>query len=289
MNKKSLIIVTLMLACFIGGYFAGGRVESRRAQDALAMQTYGTFEAVGFCGGLSCQRAFWRQQLGDELARALAQPYIAITPDDTWGTAYLTMRDSDDPRTYCHSSGMSPSQQDQMIRYLCFRIEKIAESPGYDGAQGEFAALTTYPQETIGRNRDRIQRAVLEAAGARYDQTRILAARYVVHLTDCDWGKELCWTRLCTARHPSTLDAFSSMMHDLYSIARGDYYGGMGDPRQPASKPTAEAQSGASAVLARFVQANWPDEDGLGRGTNYQIWRDKLKKSALPAATQPAH
>jgi hypothetical protein len=281
--KRKVVVVVLMLACGLGGYIGGYWVKSRQAEHELAVKTYRAFAEEGLPAGIPAERDLWKRQLSDRLTQNLALPWSAhLNNDAAWGTAYMILRDSGYSSWKC-VEGVPSERQDEMIRYLCFLIERCSGTKwGISNGHGEFAALLTYPQEALKRNRDKIQRAVLKAASCDFDQVRVVAASYAVHVSGSDWGKELCWLCLQCTAFPASVDPFDFMMDGLYSQAKGDYAiteNSLG----LHEKPAADAQSGASAVLARFVEAKW---DSGARGPAIRAWREKLATPASRPATK---
>lgn len=263
--KSRIVVSVLMLACIVGGFFVGSWFESRKTRREWAWQTFNRFRQNR---DNSADMAMWRQELVNEMQQALASPWRdAQINDDEWGTAYLVMRDCGE-ETWGHIDGMSQGQQDEMIRYLSFRIQRYADVRSFQG-RAEFKALLSYPQEAITRNHDKVSRAVLHAVSSDSGQIRTTAFAYVVRLTDLDWGRELCWQCMIRASYPTGV-RLTWILQFLDEEAKGKQ--GVGNSILDFGKPSAKAQDGAVEVLARFMQTDWPNVDD-GTLAAIKMWK----------------
>jgi hypothetical protein len=287
MKKMNVVITSaLMLAC---GFAAGWWTKARQSRHELADRTYYAFKQIGFSSADSLYDPdLWRRELGEDLTRALAAPWSQVTPDNAWGAAYWTMR-GNDPITLLHTDGMTPSQEDEKIRYLCFLIERHAGAGIVGEPRREFGSLLTYPQEALDRNQDKIKRAVLTEMSSYLHGDRVVASCFAVHLTGSDWGRELCSLCLQQAAFPMDGDPFVFMMDGLGNHAMGKL-GGLSDSvLSIRTLPTVEVQSGASWVLNRFMEEGFAKTLGTNneRGANFDHWKNELKTVASrPVAQQ---
>jgi hypothetical protein len=268
-------IAIIMLACVAIGFFVGMRVASQKARRELASRTYRDFAGEGFPeSGRGFDEVLWKQELGEELLQTLTQPWSNTTNDAAWGTAYRIMRDCGSP-TWLYTQGMSQSQQDDLIRYMCFRIEKASNLLLFTNGSPEFRALVSYPQEAINRNRDKVSRALWKGACSSDLQIRNMSSAYIVHLADLDWGRDLCWNCLGQAAYKGNY--LTWLRGFLEETAQGEQR--VLASMLQSGKPSAGVQAGATQIIARVIQGDLPYID-------IQEWRIQATASSRPATQQ---
>jgi hypothetical protein len=285
MKMKVSLAIFLLLCIAAGAFFTGmwfgSHNEARKARHDLALHSYDVYSGIGFRGSFDgFDEVLWREELGEYLQDALAKPWTSAYPNDAqWGTAYRIVHDPGSTKgryahpTWAYTQGMSQGQQDDLIRYMCFRIEKSANVKyGPDGA--EFLALVTYPREAINRNRDKITRAVTTGASGMNRGVEILSSAYIVQLADLDWARDVCC--ICTRQAADQPSNFYWWRANLDSEAAGGWRVGQ---LFDAGKPSPQAQAGAAQVVARLTQD--PQQ-----GSDFRAWRDELAAASRPA-TQP--
>lgn len=283
-NATAFGIVALVLACAIGGFLAGSWHASQKARQELARQTYDSFTSMG-TGDDPDRRALWRQELRGELERALAQPWSAKHSTADWGFAYLILRDQGDT-TWRYVDAMSSGQQDEMIRYLSFRIEMAATWPDNCRGQAEFKALASYPKEAVDRNKDKVKPAIVMAASSRASGVRQMALAYATYLTDMGWGRELCSECLGQASIDPEIHPLPWVLMCLDEQARGKAR--LVKANLNTGKPSAEVRAGAAEVLKRFVQTDF-ENLGAQERASVEAWMHSGDLAALAAlASQPA-
>ncbi len=274
MNRKRIIIIGAFILVFLGGFLSGWFIKSRKAWRELAEVTYHLYRDRGFVNsGYGCSEAVWREELADKLQRDLNTPYRPMSDDYYWGTAYEVVHDKGH-KFWPYVDGMSQEKQDEIIRYLCFRIKKAS---GYADCRCHraFEALASYPEETINRSKDNISQAIERSAMSGYHEVRSVSLAYVTTLAGLDWGRDLCWRYLfLTAKH-SEGNYLTWMLICLEGQANGSM--GMVCSVLNTGKPSHEAQTGAAVVLNHIVEDDLGSLD-TGNKAIIKAWKDKLKK-----------
>lgn len=291
MKTKTIVIVgSLMLACVAGGFLSGQWFASRQVRHELAETTYAWFEKGAFRAGAFDARAstwgsIWQEELGTQLKQALAASWSAAGNDSTWSSAFEVLRDQG-RQSWSYANGTPESAQDDMIRYLCFRIHR-AHVDGSVSAWPEVKALASYPRQTINRNREMIVNLVRDAITCGYgiNDARRLMLAYAIHLSDLEWGRELSWLCLTNNEPPSSsIDNFTLVLEYLEEQANGE--AGMLANTLQLCKPSREAQDASAEIIARLLRTE-AIVQGTGRKAILEAWRGRLTASATRPSTQP--
>jgi len=141
-------------------------------------------------------RLGWQRVLGARLQPALAAAWKE-GDDFAWGRAYAVLRDGGRDRWAC-DAGAAETAQDELVRYLCFRVEAFSTWAGgdRDNLNYEFSALEGYPDRTLVRNRPKLARALETAMYSPYVRQVFRAQDFLAAKAAQPWAAEASWRYL---------------------------------------------------------------------------------------------
>jgi hypothetical protein len=259
--KTSLLIVISAIVIGVGGYVWGVKVEAARGRHALAEETYSwlCYPRLRYSHDKR-QLSIWREELGNELEadlRRKAEIAAWVSDDSIWGPAFEVMRSPDEQQWQYHE-GMTPQAQDEMIRYLCFRLRRLEGDP-----DRQLEALRAYPTAALTRNRQNIEWTIQTLHQFGSPRAWYLVSELMPYLAADEWGKELCLNHLKKSVAHGSEYPWDMLWQVLYSFARGE---GNWVPH-----PAKASQVGAAQVLKAFAH-----DMRNKQGVTYDVAREKV-------------
>ena len=193
---KLLAVVVLCLASFAVGYAVQevrARAYRQKVAEAGFSNAFGSPSHLPWL--LSEGVAHFREELvdryRDDCARALSTPWPSGESDRPWGVAYALVHHPP-PEAWDHRPGMTRRQEDEMIRYLCFRVCVDTRS-GSGACARALAALQTYPPEPLDRNRYRIVYMLKKTWTSPHVPVTRGAHRFLCRQVSRPWARKLAW------------------------------------------------------------------------------------------------
>lgn len=142
-------------------------------------------------------RSGWQRVVGAKLEAALAAPWNETSDDFAWGRAFAVLRDGSRERWAC-DPGAPEASQDELVRYLCFRVEAFSTWAGgdRDNLASEFGALESYPDKVLIRHRLKLARAVETAMYSPYVRQVFRAQDFLAAKAGQPWAAQASWRYL---------------------------------------------------------------------------------------------
>ncbi len=202
--KKLAGVSVLLLGVGLG--YALRYVQDRADEDGRLRTVYheqhGQTPVHFLTRGLQEHREAWKRVMGAKLRADLEQPWHPGAYDQTWGPAFAVLRDAG-PDGWAHRPDMTDPEQDEMVRYLCYRIEAMSEARTQPPAdlRPEFAALETYPPETLARQGEMLTRTVDSAFRCAFGQVVYVAQGFLASQVRQEWARSQAWDYLARTAH----------------------------------------------------------------------------------------
>lgn len=195
MSKTRAVLLFVVGIAFGAGITAFTARELHRKQVAdefhLATHSGSTFMFLDKWVGIHENRkARWAWAKREHLEKRLKKEWHEMAYDDgSWAIAFAVLKDKG-WQTWKWSEVMDDAEQDDMIRYLCFRIECGSPVVRANALHTEFKALCSYPAEALARHAAKLRRAVKYALRAPDDQVVYAIQRFIVSRIAEPWAQE---------------------------------------------------------------------------------------------------
>ena len=126
---------------------------------------------------------------GTTFAEELAEPWSPTRDFMVWGIEYSIFRNPTQEE-WSWRDGTPDAAQNDMVRYLCFRLKASAEKGGVNMgfSRYEFEALATYPNATLVRNAEMIADMLKDDMASPYPETVRYAAEFLAAQVADKWA-----------------------------------------------------------------------------------------------------
>jgi hypothetical protein len=280
MSKRSgliLAIVALVAGAGIATLVARGYYRSYCRELLVAEYGLVTSDGTSFMqldkyhSGIDRERkARWRWAMGEKLERHLRPPWNSEVGDLSWGQAYAILRDPGWER-WSFSPGMDDATRNDLIRYLCWRIEYGRTV--YEGNQLllEFRALGTYPPQALAAHSEMLERVLGRVLYSPLNVIVYTAQEFLISKLGQEWAdrtarnylKQYCDLDPNYARYTSTLAIFldwTMQRADKGSRPAQDllgYFAKLSREEPLSSGFNRRLKETAQAALKRIEAAGW--------------------------------
>jgi len=186
------------LAGWVGWHYYRRTVEAHYYRMTNRSSTY-----VLLDNGTSLRRLKreWRSVLRGSLEEDLARPRSGMADDARWGIAYSVLRNTEvGSDAWLYDPSMGLTREDEVIRYLCFRIEHGRGAIGWP-ATPEFRALASYPPPALARNGPKIQRTIKSALHGPVRLVSSYAQEFLAAQLAHAWAQELAFWFVANSKH----------------------------------------------------------------------------------------
>jgi len=138
----------------------------------------------------------FREVLGEWVRSDLAKmdPWHKGYPEDWWAVHFAVVKDAG-REGWRYSRDMDQERQDEMIRYLCYRIRLplLSGEWGIDVGGDAYGALGTYPEAALERNRAMIVHAL---QGPLRSDFASAPQQFLASKISQQWAQDLAWRYL---------------------------------------------------------------------------------------------
>jgi hypothetical protein len=267
-NRHIVLRIGLALLLLGTGYLIN-EIRIARYKDESqrqASESYELFQRLGSgnwddLNGLSALKPVWARQLKSRLEADLQRPWGPVgddLDDCEWGTAFFVLRDSGGRFGWAYKPQMSSIEQDEMIRYLCYRLRRADVVLMWYRNDEEVTAMLTYPSPALERNGPVIEHLVRQVF--KFNNASEVVSRTVGTMLTCMLDQR--WAQDLAMEHFRQLASANASDFDMYR-----FYGEILSISKGYSElkynPPPKVKSGAADLIKQIRAVKWSNELGI--------------------------